>query len=108
LGRTGGRENGGWYSKGESSNANQAAALAKFIKDNVPKVALLFDGEDLNTRTTSESCFKELAAVVVIPEKPPADKNGYISTNRPRNRPYDWVLANSLLEKSAVSVKLGG
>lgn len=94
------------HSKGESSRATQATALAKFIQENVPKEALLLVGGDLNTRTTVESCFKELAAVVVIPEKPPADQNGDISTNRPRNRPYDWVLANPLLEKSAVPVKL--
>jgi endonuclease/exonuclease/phosphatase family metal-dependent hydrolase len=94
------------HSKGESSRATQAAALAKFIKENVPKDALLLVGGDLNTRTTEETCFKELAAVVVIPGKPPADQNGDITTNRPRNRPYDWVLANALLEKSAVAVKI--
>ncbi len=96
------------HSKGESSRATQAAALAKFIKKNVPKDALLLVGGDLNTRTTDESCFKDLAEVVVIPEKPPADQNGDITTNRPRNRPYDWVLADPLLEKSAIPVKLGG
>jgi endonuclease/exonuclease/phosphatase family metal-dependent hydrolase len=94
------------HSKGESSRATQAVALAKFIQENVPKDALLLVGGDLNTRTTGESCFKVLADVVVIPEKPPADQHGDISTNSPRNRPYDWVLANGLLEKSAVPVKL--
>jgi endonuclease/exonuclease/phosphatase family metal-dependent hydrolase len=94
------------HSKGESSRATQAAALAEFIAKNVPKDALLLIGGDLNTRTTEESCFKELAAVVAIPEKPPADQHGDISTNSPRNRPYDWVLASPLLEKSAVPVKL--
>lgn len=94
------------HSKGESSRATQAAALAKFIEKNVPEDALLLVGGDLNTRTTDESCFKELAAAVVIPSKPPADSNGDITTNRPRNRPYDWVLANARLEKSSVPVKL--
>lgn len=94
------------HSKGDSSRATQSAALVKFITENVPKDALLIIGGDLNTRTTEESCFKQLAAVVVIPEKPPADQNGDITTNRPRNRPYDWVLANPRLEKSAVPVKL--
>ena len=94
------------HSKGESSRATQAAALAKFIKKNVPNDALLLVGGDLNTRSTGESCFKELAAVVVVPEKPPADQNGEITTNAPRNRPYDWVLANRLLDQSAVPVKI--
>lgn len=96
------------HSKGESSRATQSAALARFIKDHVPKDAMLLIGGDLNTRTTGESCFKELSTVVVIPEKPPADQNGDITTNRPRNRPYDWVLASRLLDKAAVPVKLAG
>ena len=96
------------HSKGESSRATQSAALARFIKEHVPKDAMLIIGGDLNTRTTGESCFKELATVVVIPEKPPADQNGDITTNRPRNRPYDWVLASRLLDKFAVPVKLAG
>ena len=96
------------HSKGESSRATQAAALARFIKEHVPKDAMLIIGGDLNTRTTGESCFKELSTVVVIPEKPPADQNGDITTNRPRNRPYDWVLASRLLDKAAVPVKLAG
>jgi endonuclease/exonuclease/phosphatase family metal-dependent hydrolase len=94
------------HSKGETSRATQATALAKFIAKNVPKDALLLIGGDLNTRTTEESCFRELATVVAIPEKPPADQHGDISTNSPRNRPYDWVLASPLLDKSAVPVKL--
>lgn len=35
-----------------------------------------------------------------------AAKNGDITTNAPRNRPYDRVLANGLLDKTAVPVKL--
>ena len=96
------------HSKGDSSRARQSAALAKYIATNVPKDALLIIGGDLNTRTTEESCFKELAAVVVIPDHPPADRHGDITTNAPRNRPYDWVLASRSLDPSAVPVKLGG
>lgn len=94
------------HSKGESSRATQAAALAKFIAEKVPKDAYLLIGGDLNTRTTEESCFKELAAVVVIPKNPPADQFGGINTNAPRNRPYDWVLASPSLDAAAVPVKL--
>lgn len=96
------------HSKGEASRATQAAALAKFIADKVPKDALLLVGGDLNTRSTDESCFKELAAVVVIPENPPADQQGGIATNAPRNRPYDWVLASAPLDQTAIPVKLAG
>ena len=94
------------HSKGEDSRATQTAALAKFIAKNVPKDAMLVIGGDFNSRTTREPCLKELASVVVIPEHPPADQHGEISTNAPRNRPYDWVLASQLLDKAAISVKL--
>ncbi|MES2440900.1 MAG: endonuclease/exonuclease/phosphatase family protein [Verrucomicrobiota bacterium] len=94
------------HSKGDASRKTQTAALAELIAKKVPKDAMLLIGGDLNTRTTDESCFKELATVVVIPENPPADQQREIATNAPRNRPYDWVLASPLLDKAAVPVKL--
>ena len=96
------------HSKGETSRATQAAALAKFIAKNVPKNALLLIGGDLNTRTTEEICFRKLASVVVIPDNPPADRHGDITTNAPRNRPYDWVLANASLDRAEIPVKIAG
>lgn len=94
------------HSKGESSRATQAAALAKFITDKLPKGALLLIGGDLNSRNTGESCFKELSSVVVIPKNPPTDQHGLINTNAPRNRPYDWVLASGPLDSCSVPVKI--
>ena len=94
------------HSKGEASRKTQAEALARFIAANVPKEAMLLVGGDLNTRTSQESCFKELSSVVVIPVNPPADQHGEISTNAPRNRPYDWVLASRSLDRLAVPVKV--
>lgn len=97
-----------FHSKTATSRNTQAAALAEFIRKNVPKDALLLVGGDLNTRTTEEACFKELARVVVISKNPPADRFGDITTNSPRNRPYDWVLANAGLDQLEVPVKLAG
>jgi endonuclease/exonuclease/phosphatase family metal-dependent hydrolase len=96
------------HSKGESSRAKQAAALVAFIRAKVPKDAMLLVGGDLNTRTEHEKCFAALAGVVVVPERPPADGNGIIATNAPRNRPYDWVLASPALDSSAIPVELAG
>lgn len=96
------------HSKGAESRSKQAAALARFIRKDIPKNALLLVGGDLNTRHTGEDCFKKLSGVVVIPENPPADQLGGIHTNAPRNRPYDWVLASEPLQKSAVAVNLAG
>jgi endonuclease/exonuclease/phosphatase family metal-dependent hydrolase len=96
------------HSKGESSRRKQAAALRQWITKRVPKGALLLIGGDLNTRTTQEVCFHELKSVVVIPKQPPADQLGEISTNAPRNKPYDWVLASAALDRSAIPVKIAG
>lgn len=95
------------HSKGESSRATQSAALTEFIRKNVPKDALLLVGGDLNTRHTEEACFKALSPMLVIPKNPPVDQYGEIATNAPRNRPYDWVLANPELDRAAVPVKIG-
>jgi endonuclease/exonuclease/phosphatase family metal-dependent hydrolase len=97
-----------FHSKGESSRARQAEALVAFVRDKVPADAMVVIGGDLNTRGTGEKSFPILGSVVVIPDKPPADENGDITTNSPRNRPYDWVLASKVLDSLEVPVKLGG
>jgi endonuclease/exonuclease/phosphatase family metal-dependent hydrolase len=94
------------HSKGGGSRAREATALAKFIAEKIPKDALILIGGDLNTRSKDELCLKQLARVVTIPDMPPADHLGEISTNAPRNRPYDWVLASPLLDQAAVPVSL--
>ena len=94
------------HSKGGTSREKEAAALANFIAEKIPKDALILIGGDFNTRSRDELCFKQLARVVTIPEKPPTDQLGEISTNAPRNRPYDWVLASPPLNQAAVPVKL--
>ena len=94
------------HSKGETSRASQAAALAGFIAKNVPEGALLVIGGDFNTRTVNEKAFKDFLPIVVIPNSPPTDSHGVIFTNAPRNRPYDWVLASASLDQSAVPVRL--
>jgi endonuclease/exonuclease/phosphatase family metal-dependent hydrolase len=97
-----------FHSKGESSRAKQSEALVAFVREKVPADAMLVIGGDLNTRSTVEKSFPILSRVVAIPEKPPADENGDITTNSPRNRPYDWVLASKTLEAYEVPVRLAG
>ena len=95
-----------FHSKGENSRTTEATALASFIAAKVPKEAMLLIGGDFNTRSSGEPCLKALASTVVVPENPPMDQLGEPSTNAPRNRPYDWVLASDALEKLEVPVKL--
>ena len=96
------------HAKGATSRTEQAKALAKFTRRKIPDGAFLIIGGDLNTRATDEECFHHLARVVSIPPNPPADADGIIHTNAPRNRPYDWVLASPELDRHAVPVELAG
>jgi len=96
------------HSKGGTSRATQAAALVKFIREKVPADALLVVGGDFNTRGTDEKCFAVLSEVAVVPENPPADGNGIIHTNAPRNKPYDWVIASKPLDQTKVPVEIAG
>lgn len=97
-----------FHSKGSASRTIEAAALAHFVRATVPTGAMLAIGGDYNTRSVDEACFAELKGVVVHSEKPPADENGDITTNVPRNRPYDWVLASEALDKLEIPVVVAG
>ena len=96
------------HSKTPASRLQQAQALLKAIQDKVPKGDLILLGGDFNTRTVDEPCLKEMKQLFVVPEKPPHDGMGITFTNKPRNRPYDWVLASPPLDRHQVPVKLAG
>ncbi len=94
------------HSKGDASRTTEATALVKFIKENVPDKSMIVIGGDLNAHSDAEGCLKQLSSVIVVPEHPPADKNGETNTNAPRNHPYDWVLASEPLNKTTVPLKI--
>ena len=96
------------HAKNANSRLKQAAALMKMIAAKVPKGDLIVLGGDFNTRGTGEPCFAEMAKVLVVPKDPPHDGMGNTFTNKPRNRPYDWVLASPALDAREVPVKLAG
>jgi endonuclease/exonuclease/phosphatase family metal-dependent hydrolase len=96
------------HSKTPTSRDLQSAALVRFIQREIPADSLLLIGGDLNTRHTEEPCFQRLARVVIVPKNPPADSNGIIHTNAPRNRPYDWLLASAPFQRFEIPVKIAG
>lgn len=96
------------HSKSPGSRAKQTEALMTAIRDKVPKDDMILLGGDFNTRGTDEPCFTLMAKSFVVSDKPPHDGMGNIFTNKPRNRPYDWVLACPLLDQHEVPVKLAG
>nr|WP_226894666.1 endonuclease/exonuclease/phosphatase family protein [Luteolibacter marinus] len=99
------------HSKGATSRATQAAALLESVRQHVPAGALVVLGGDFNTRTSDEPCLGMLGMLgksFVLPAKPPVDRHGNASTNSPRNRPYDWVIASPALDRHAVPLRLAG
>ncbi|WP_367874556.1 endonuclease/exonuclease/phosphatase family protein [Luteolibacter sp. Populi] len=96
------------HSKSPASRAAQVKALMAAIRKEVPAEALLLLGGDFNTRSPGEPCFPLMEKTLVVPDKPPHDGMGIVFTNKPRNRPYDWVLASPALDRHEVPVKLAG
>lgn len=96
------------HAKNATSRLRQTTALIKVIGEKVPKGDLVLLGGDFNTRGVAEPCFAEMAKNFVVPKEPPHDGMGNIFTNKPRNRPYDWVLASPALDAAEVPVKLAG
>ncbi len=85
----------------------EAENLVAYVQALVPPEDYLVIGGDLNTDTRSESAVSTLAAVVVTASPYPADQRGNQNTNRPRTRPYDWVLADPDLHAAAQAVRIG-
>ena len=94
------------HAKNATSRLKQTMALMKAIQEKVPKGDLIVLGGDLNTRGVAEPCFAEMAKAFVLSKEPPHDGMGNIFTNKPRNRPYDWLLASPALDAHEVPVKL--
>ncbi len=94
----------------ENSATRQAEAtsLVQHIKTKVPAGDYLVLGGDFNTQSRGERCIGTLGQVVRSTAPYPADTRGNGNTNRTRNRPYDWVLADRDLDVLARSVDIGG
>ncbi len=96
-----------WYSKKAAVRAEQARAVAALVRERIPAEDLVVLGGDFNTRGSDEAAFAEVAPLFDVHAEPPADAHGNVNTNSPRNRPYDWVLADAELAACAVPTRIG-
>lgn len=85
----------------------EAKALATFISKHVPQKDYLVLGGDFNTSSRTESCIKVLSDLFRTTNPWPVDHSGNANTNKKRNKPYDWILADSDLDPVAVPLVLG-
>jgi endonuclease/exonuclease/phosphatase family metal-dependent hydrolase len=94
------------YSKKPDIRVKEAKALIASIRAQIPDADLLVLGGDFNTKGKDEACVKEFVAVFDRGGAP-VDAAGDADTNAPRNKPYDWVVADKELAACAVPVKIG-
>lgn len=82
----------------EAKRRAQTAALAEYVRKNVPVGDWLVIGGDFNTQVRNESCLRILEKWLVIRAPWPADEDGNENTNRNRRKPLDWVLVGKELQ----------
>jgi len=95
------------YSQKPAVRATEAKALVDFAREKIPTADLVVLGGDFNTRERGEACVEVLAGMFDAKRKPAADTAGDADTNAPRNKPYDWVLADPELAACAVPTRIG-
>jgi endonuclease/exonuclease/phosphatase family metal-dependent hydrolase len=95
------------YSKKPAVRAAEAKALVKFVREKIPDGDLVVLGGDFNTREREETCVAVFAGMFDAKRNPPTDAMGDGDTNAPRNKPYDWVLADRDLAVDAVPTRIG-
>jgi endonuclease/exonuclease/phosphatase family metal-dependent hydrolase len=94
------------YGSGSASQRNnEAMTITNLMATNFPPGAWIIVGGDFNTDSRSEACvttFKSRLSDSPIP----TDLNGDPDSNRPRNKPYDYVLPSFSLTNALTPVVL--
>ncbi len=94
------------YSGGTATDRNnEALAIQSLVQTNFPADAWVIVAGDFNTDSRNEAAvttFKTFLSDSPIP----TDLNGNPETNRPRNKPYDYLLPNFSLTNRLVPVVL--
>jgi endonuclease/exonuclease/phosphatase family metal-dependent hydrolase len=85
----------------------EAKVLAAKLEEVVATGDHVLIGGDFNTALRSENCLTLLGGFVTSDGPYPADANGDSDTNRPRSKPYDWVLVDPELAKTQVPTVIG-
>lgn len=96
-----------FYAKKSEVRAKQAGDLVQLLRDRVRPGDRVVVGGDFNIRGLDEACFRELEAVIAVPNDMPADHLGNSHTNGPRSRPYDAVLVDRESQTLCTPVQIG-
>jgi endonuclease/exonuclease/phosphatase family metal-dependent hydrolase len=96
------------YSQKPAVRAAEAKALVELMRTKIPAEDLVVLGGDFNTKTRGEAGVAVLAGEFDAKREPATDQAGDADTNAPRNKPYDWVLADRELAACAAPTRIGG
>lgn len=92
-----------------SSNRNsEASQILNYIAaQGVPASDYVALGGDFNTDSRTEACINTLSSYFTTSGPFPVDQSGNGNTNAGRNKPYDWVLADTDLHARRTPVVIG-
>jgi endonuclease/exonuclease/phosphatase family metal-dependent hydrolase len=88
-------------------NAEASQILNYIAAQGVPAADYVVLGGDFNTDSRTEACINTLSSYFVTSGPYPVDQSNNGNTNSGRNKPYDWVLADTELHAVKTSVVLG-
>ncbi len=93
-----------------SSAADRAMEASSLVEEltPLPPGDFVVLGGDFNTDTRDEPALMTLGMVLTVGPLFPVDQALNGGTNEPRTKPYDWVLADTELESTAVPTVIGG
>ena len=77
---------------------SEATALKGYVEANFDTDEFIVVGGDLNTTSPTESCITTFATFLSPTTHRPVDQKGDDDTNASREKPYDWVMENSVLQ----------
>lgn len=89
-----------------SARNSEATALLGLVAEKAAPGMYVTIGGDFNTGGRDEACVKTFGAVFGTAAPYPADTAGGTNTNGPRSKPYDWVIANAVLDGIKAPVKI--
>jgi len=91
-----------------SNRQAQAAAIVASIRTQIPEGDYMVLGGDLNTKSRGEGCLSTFRTFFRTTGPYPVDPAGNENTNRNREDPYDWVMADMDLDPLEIPLEVGG
>ncbi len=93
-----------------ATRALQATLIKTYVEDYIASrgfTGYIIVGGDLNTETQYEWCIQTFATFLDPATFRPEDRLGDENTNQSRDRPFDWIMPNQLLDDRHATLIIG-